>query len=213
MFAQSRVKGRNAKLAASMVQLHQFSGFTHAPWAAAMLYCALHGGVLAAILRGRAEAEKGGDDSLADPELATFNFLPGACTVQIPAAWQCVGHGAQIGFVAPHRGVRLRISAAIRPPAVHEVLTGPLADLIRAGSAPTTVHSVREVALAEGPVVRVQYETGLKSSRADEKKVPLAHEAYLFYKGGRVVTLTLWAPVGLDDISLRRRIVESFSWR
>ena len=44
------------------------------------------------------------------------------------------------------------------------------------------------------------------------KQVRLEDNSYLFFKDGHVATLTLWAPLGADNVDQWGQIARSFRW-
>ena len=194
-----------------MVQLHHFSSYHDAAWIVAALYCMLYGGVLVAALPSHSTGEDLGNTASGDPGLVTYHSREGAYSVRIPADWQPEGHGTNVGFISQHRGVRLRVIAAISRPSARDLLAGPLVGLATSGRS-VAIQSVRDTLVSDGPLVRIQYEAGSEPNVSTKKVVRLAKEAYVFYRGGRLTILTVWAPVGTDDTSLWKQIVESFVW-
>ena len=44
------------------------------------------------------------------------------------------------------------------------------------------------------------------------KRVRLENVAYFFYRNGKEVTLTVWAPQGADNVDQWNRMANSFRW-
>ncbi len=71
----------------------------------------------------------------------------------------------------------------------------------------------RMVSLKSGPAVKVTYTTQSAANPVTGKRVTLTVDRYEFAHTGRVATVDLGTPVGVDNVDAYRRMSESFKWR
>jgi hypothetical protein len=69
------------------------------------------------------------------------------------------------------------------------------------------------VPLPAGPVVQLDYTSNSEPDPVTSKQVRLENNAYLFYKNGKLATLTLWAPLGADNVDQWQQMAQSFRWQ
>ena len=96
----------------------------------------------------------------------------------------------------------------------------PTADSVRANQAVTlqqTGRAIRDVKvsaaqLPSGPAVLISYTSNSDPNAVTGKQVRLENNTYLYYKNGMLATLSLWEPVGADNVDQWVRISRSFKW-
>ena len=76
-----------------------------------------------------------------------------------------------------------------------------------------TVGSVDDVTLPVGNAVLVKSTANSSPDAVTNKQVRLEQNIYLLFKGGKLATLTLWAPLGADNVDQWQRIATSFQWK
>ena len=69
------------------------------------------------------------------------------------------------------------------------------------------------VTLPGGNAILVDYTSNSEPDAVTGKQVRLENNAFIFYNNGKLATLTLWAPVGADNVDQWKRMSESFRWR
>jgi hypothetical protein len=89
---------------------------------------------------------------------------------------------------------------------VQAALTGLSDPTLKAGT-PTTI------ALRGGPAIKVVYTTESAPNPVTGKRVTLTVDGYVLAHSGRVATVDLGTPVGVDNVDAYRRMIESFKWR
>jgi hypothetical protein len=72
--------------------------------------------------------------------------------------------------------------------------------------------SPSSVTIAGAPVVKVSYSTLSPPSPVTGKRVRLLVDRYVFAHAGRVATLDLGTPSGVDNVDAYRMIAHSFRW-
>jgi hypothetical protein len=71
---------------------------------------------------------------------------------------------------------------------------------------------VQSVQLPIGPAVLITYTSNSDPNSVTGKQVRLENNRYLFFKNGKLATLTLSAPAGADNVDQWARIAHSFRW-
>ncbi len=64
-----------------------------------------------------------------------------------------------------------------------------------------------------GNAIRIVYESTSAHDPVTGKRVALDFERYLFWRGGKLATITLATPHGSDNVDAWRTVTNSFSWR
>ena len=67
--------------------------------------------------------------------------------------------------------------------------------------------------ISGAPAIKVVYTTGSAPSPVTGKRVTLTVDRYYLARGGKVATIDLGTPVGVDNVDAYRLMVESFRWR
>ncbi len=141
----------------------------------------------------------------------TFISRGGGYALEVPEGWARTARGPDVLFVDKLDGVQVTVAHAARAPTAARARTAEVAALVRSGRA-VQVSSVRDVRLPGGAAVLVAYTSDSEPNPVTGRQVRLEDNAYLFFKDGRLATLTLWAPVGADNADQWRRMARSFRW-
>ena len=75
-----------------------------------------------------------------------------------------------------------------------------------------TLMSVTPVALPGGQAVEIIYQTNSKPDAVTGKQYRLVIERFEFFRNGREADLSLYAPVGADNVDAWRTVSHSFRW-
>ena len=98
--------------------------------------------------------------------------------------------------------------------------------VIRPGTAPTTAQvrsdsSLRQAHISSAPAemsirgtraIKVVYTTRSAPNPVTGKRVTLTVDRYYLARGGKVATIDLGTPVGVDNVDAYRLMIESFRW-
>ncbi|VBB08288.1 Hypothetical protein LUCI_3559 [Lucifera butyrica] len=148
------------------------------------------------------------------PDSQTFvkyNSADGRYSIKVPEGWSRTVKGGSAVFVDKFDGVNIDITAAAVPPTVKSVQSGAAADLERHGRA-VTIDKVLAVKLPGGSSVEVDFSSNSASDPVTGRQVRLENKRYYFFRNGKEVALTLWAPQGADNVDQWKTIAESFGW-
>jgi hypothetical protein len=75
------------------------------------------------------------------------------------------------------------------------------------------VSAVKSVELPSGTAVVVSYSSNSEPNPVTNKAIRLENERYFFWKNGKLVTLTLSAPLGADNADQWNLMTKSFRWQ
>lgn len=178
----------------SSVSSGQSSGSTQAPGAAA----------LAADARSAATGDIPDNQNF----LTYRNASPGFSVVY-PEGWTVKQTGNEVAFKDKNNLVRIAIASGSAP--TPAALQAQLAALKR--SNPTLIPgSPQTIALKSGPAVKITYTTQSAPNPVTGKSVTLMVDRYELAHGGRVATIDLGTPTGVDNVDAYKKMVASYRW-
>jgi hypothetical protein len=132
----------------------------------------------------------------------------GGFTVKVPEGWSRRGAGGAVVFTDKLNAIRVETKAAKAPLTARDARRTELPKLASSvsGFRPRTVTTVRRKA---GVAVRITYLAKAKPDPVTGKTGQDAVERYVFFHGGRRVTLTLSGPKGADNVDPWRIVTQS----
>jgi hypothetical protein len=136
---------------------------------------------------------------------AFIPYTSGVYQVQVPEGWARTVNGTDVRFVDKFGGVAVTLSTTAQAPvaATPPQIPGRAVQIIRA----------RDVRLPGGPAVVIDYASNSEPDSVTGKQIRLENQAYLFFKDGRLATLTMWAPFGADNVDQWNLMSRSFKWQ
>lgn len=158
----------------------------------------------------KAEQNPAGDipDSQA---FVPFQSSAGGYTVDAPEGWARTTTADGVTFSDKLDGERIQVAQATAAPTAANARDSFVATLMKSGRA-VQVSKVQDVQLPAGSAVLVAYSSNSEPDAVTGKQVRQENEAYLLFSNGKLATLTLWAPLGADNVDQWQRIVHSFRW-
>jgi hypothetical protein len=132
--------------------------------------------------------------------------------LEVPEGWARTESDAQVSFVDKLDGVRVTLTDTASAPSLESVQATWIPALLKAERAVAVV-AVKNVSLPSGPAILVDYTSNSEPNEVTNKQVRLEDNAYLYYRGGKLAVLSMWAPVGADNVDQWQRMSESFKWR
>jgi hypothetical protein len=128
-----------------------------------------------------------------------------------PEGWTVQEHGsAGVSIQDKNNLVRIVLSRG-RAPTTASV-DAQLTALGRSTSG-LTHRPAQTISLNSGPAVKATYTTRSAPNAVTGKQVTLTVDRYALFRGGRVATVDLGTPVGVDNVDAYKRMIESFKWR
>ena len=135
----------------------------------------------------------------------------GRYQLEVPEGWARAVTGGNVSFVSKLDGVGVTIAPASAAPTAASAQTNE-AKLIQSLGRAVTITGVSEASLPGGKAVVIKYTSNSEPNAVTNKRVRLETVAYLFYKNGKELTLTVWAPQGADNVDQWNRMANSFRW-
>lgn len=136
----------------------------------------------------------------------------GGYELDVPEGWARSESGMDVSFADKLDGVKVIITDTTSTPTLSSVQAAWIPALQKSVRA-VQVGGVKEVALPGGKAMLVDYTSNSEPNVVTGKQSRLENNAYLFYNNGKLAVLTLWAPVGADNVDQWRRMSQSFKWR
>jgi hypothetical protein len=140
-----------------------------------------------------------------------YHSAGGGYQIEVPEGWARGEQGTNVSFVDKLDGVKVTVIQAASAPTMDSVRTNEVAALMKSGRA-VQVGKVQNVKLLAGTAVLVEYSSNSEPDSVTGKQIRLENQMYLFFQNGRLATLTLWAPLGADNVDQWQRISQSFRW-
>jgi hypothetical protein len=146
----------------------------------------------------------------ADQSFADYSPPFGIYAVKVPDGWTRVDAETTTIFIHGYDRVRIQVTDADAGPttgtaALQLAATGANALAFAAGD-------ITEVHRPAGQVIRLKYQNLMMPLNDGEKAVLEQVEDYQLWKAGKLVTITLSAPVGVDNTVAWRTVTDSFRW-
>lgn len=173
------------------------------------------GGTASGVAGGQVSALSAEAQSLATGDIPdnqvflTFRDPRSGYALRYPEGWAQRGIPGGVTFVDKNNLIRLTLSRGV-PPTTMSVL----AELLRERREQPTLSygSPSSVTIAGAAVVKVSYATLSRPSPVTGRRVRLLVDRYVFAHAGRVATLDLGTPSGVDNVDAYRMIARSFHW-
>jgi hypothetical protein len=140
----------------------------------------------------------------------TYANAQGGYSIRYPEGWAQSGAGEDVAFRDKNNLVHIVISSG-GAPSISGVRS-ELAKLKR--SSPTLqAQAPQQLTIKGKPMVKVVYTTRSAPNPVTGKRVTLVVDRYELAKNGKVATVDLGTPRGVDNVDGYRMMIESFTWR
>jgi hypothetical protein len=140
--------------------------------------------------------------TLKAPRIRVSMLYPEGWTVQEAAS----------GVSITDKNNQVRISISRGPAPTSATVRSQLLVLKR--STPTlSTSAAQTISLKSGPAVKATYTTRSAPNPVTGKQVTLNVERYVLARAGRIATVDLGTPVGVDNVDAYKRMIESFKWQ
>jgi hypothetical protein len=158
-----------------------------------------------------AEAQSAATGDIPDNQVfLTFHNAAGGYAMRYPEGWAQRGSGRDVTFQDKNNLVHVVVAPGPMPTPAS--VAAQLARLktttrsLQAGAPKTTT-------VRGKPVVKVTYTTVGPPNPVTGKRVKLTVDRYVLGRAGKVATVDLGTPVGVDNVDAYRMMIESFRWR
>jgi hypothetical protein len=139
----------------------------------------------------------------------------GGYQLQVPEGWSQKAappeYSSDVTFVHNYDGVSVHIAPASAPPTAASVQANEVKQ-IEAHVRAVKVTGVSEVNVTGGKAVLVRYQSNSDPNAVTNKQVRLENVTYIFFRNGKEAMLTMWAPLGADNVDQWNLMANSFRW-
>jgi len=135
----------------------------------------------------------------------------GGYQLEVPEGWARTESGAGVTFVNKFDGVKVHVASASAAPTAASAQASEVKQILSQGHA-VTITGVSQVTLPTGKAVVIKYTSNSDPNPVTNKRLRLENQVYLFYKNGKEAQLTVWAPLGADNVDQWNRMSRSFRW-
>ncbi len=138
-----------------------------------------------------------------------FNDKAVGYAMKYPEGWTQSGSGRSVTFRDKNNLVRVVIApgGAPTPASVSSQLNS-----LKQSNATLHFHAPQRIAIGSHPAVKAVYTTESAPNPVTGKRVLLIVDRYELFRGGRVATVDLGTPKGVDNLDAYRMMIESFRW-
>lgn len=140
-----------------------------------------------------------------------YHSAQGSYTFDTPEGWARTENGSNVAFTNKFNGVKVDVAPAAVAPSAASARTNEAAAIQKNGRA-VQITKVEEVTLPGSKAVRIAYTANSDPDPVTNKQVRLENVSYVFFKDGKEVTFTLYAPLGADNVDQWQRMAQSFKW-
>ncbi len=156
--------------------------------------------------------EKNPPGDIPDSQVFIDYQSPQGFSIKIPEGWARRQTPDGVTFSDKYNTVALAVSQRTEPLTEMSAKQQEINSLEKNGKA-VRVSKVKSVKLPSGSAVVVSYGSNSEPNPVTNKAIRLENDRYFFWKNGKVVTLTLSAPYGADNVDQWNLMAKSFGWR
>ena len=132
-------------------------------------------------------------------------------SVQAPEGWSRRERPNGVSFTDKYGSLTVELTQAAASPTVASARQVQAAALAASPMA-VTLGTVAAATLPGGPAVTLAFASNSAPNPVTGKAIRLENQQYLFWRGGRLATLTLSAPFGADNADQWQLMARSFAW-
>jgi hypothetical protein len=141
----------------------------------------------------------------------TYADASGGYAIRYPEGWTRSGAGAAVTFRDKDNAIRVAVARGQAPTAASTAAA--LARLKTAEPSMRATSPPQVVALAHGRALKLRYSVLGAANPVTGKRPLLLVDRYVYAHGGKVATVDLATPKGVDNVDAYRMISRSFAWR
>lgn len=159
---------------------------------------------------GAPEAQSAAQGDIPDnQQFLTYSNGSGGYSISYPEGWARGGSSSNVTFEDKSNTVTIKVVAGSRPTAAS--VTTQLRH-VAAGDPCLKAGTPQAITLGPNQAVKVTYSTQGQKSPVTGQRPKITVDRYVYFANGKVATLDLATPVGVDNVDAYRMISESFRW-
>jgi hypothetical protein len=157
-----------------------------------------------------AEAASAATGDIPDTQaFLTFRNPAGGYAIQYPEGWAQRGAAADVTFQDKNNVIHAALAHGGAPTAA--AVTAQLAQE-RTRVPSLTYGTASAVAINGAPVLKISYSTLSQPNSVTGRRVQLLVDRYVYSHGGKILTVDLGTPKGVDNIDAYKKIARSLRW-
>lgn len=151
------------------------------------------------------EAQSAATGDIPDNQVfLTFVDRPAGYSIRYPEGWARRGAATDVTFQEKGNVIHIVVAKGAATAGLERLERSD--PTVRAGQP-------ERLTIAGAPAIKVTYTRLSAPDPVTDKRLPLTIDRYVYAHGGRVATLDLGTPVGVDNVDAYRMISRSFRWR
>jgi hypothetical protein len=158
-----------------------------------------------------AEATSAATGDIPDTQMfLTYTSAAGRYSMSYPEGWTQLAAGPDVTIKDKNNLVRVSIHNGAPP-----TLAAVTAEIgrLKAATPSLTSAAPSPIQLKSGPAIKVTYQTQSAPNPVTNKRVLLIVDRYELAHNGKVATVDLGTPQGVDNVDAYKMIINSFKWR
>jgi len=140
-----------------------------------------------------------------------YSSAAGGYVLEVPEGWARTATATDVNFIDKFDGVQVTVTVAASVPTVDNVRAQQAVALQNNGHAVQDIQ-IKSMQLKGDNAILLTFTSNSDPNAVTGKQVRQLNNQYLFFKNGRLATLTLWAPLGADNVDQWVRMSNSFRW-
>ncbi|MFJ6326933.1 MULTISPECIES: hypothetical protein [unclassified Rhizobium] len=156
--------------------------------------------------------EKNPPGDIPDTQVFVSYDAKSGYSLKVPEGWARSDLGNGTSFVDKLDGVVITEQSENAAPTIDTVKTKFLPDLEKRSRA-LKLGKVEQVKLPAGEAIRIVFTSNSEPNAVTNKQVRLENEIYIYHRGGKTVSLQLYAPFGADNVDQWNLMSRSFRWK
>lgn len=155
--------------------------------------------------------EKNPPGDIPDSQVFISYHSPLGFSLKVPEGWARTDRSSGTRFADKYNAIDVALSSASIAPTTSSVLNQEAADLVKASRA-VKIGSIKSVKLSSGAAILIVYSSNSEPNPVTNKQLRLENNRYLIYRGGKLASIDLSAPLGADNVDQWKLISNSFQW-
>jgi hypothetical protein len=156
--------------------------------------------------------EKNPPGDIPDNQVFVEYHSPLGFVIKVPEGWARRQTSDRATFSDKYNTIALAVSQHPDPLTLMSAKQNEISELEKGGRA-IRISGVKSVKLPSGPAVVISYGSNSELNPVTNKALRLENERYLFWRNGKLVTLTMSAPFGADNVDQWNLMAKSFRWQ
>jgi hypothetical protein len=142
-------------------------------------------------------------------QFLSFHNRAAGYTISYAEGWARSGNGSDVTFRDKSNTITIKVAPGPQP-----TPASITSELKREAASDPCLTPGHPQSTSAGPnqVIKVTYTTEGQKSSVTGQRPKITVDRYVYSKGGRVATVDLATPVGVDNVDAYRMISESFRW-